>query len=141
MKKIILAICVIATLASCKKSKDDITCEVSVAGISASYKITKVVAYFPSPLPDQDITSSILTSCELAGIYQMKSDKTVVYTETAACGGTGTGTWDVAAGKLSMSAGAVDFVNVTVTGWDCGTLTLSEESGSGVGTRYTFSKQ
>ena len=142
MKKVLLGLIVLASLASCKKSSDDITCDVSVAGIAASYKLTNLTAYFPSPLPDQDQTSS-LSSCDLSGIYQLKSDKTVVYTETGgSCSNSGTGTWDVVAGKLSLSSpGYADLSNVPVTGWDCGTLTLSEDFGSGAGLRYTFTKQ
>ena len=65
MKRILLGICLVAALASCKKDDDDVSCEVSITGIAASYKITKIVNYFPSPLPDQDVTTSFLsTSCE-----------------------------------------------------------------------------
>jgi len=142
MKKIILGVCLIAAFASCKKDDDEVTCEVSITGIAANYKLTKIVTYFPSPLPDQDITTSILTgSCEQNGIYQLKSDKTITYTEAAGCGGDDTGSWDIVSGKISMNAGSVFLTDVTVSGWDCNTLTLSQEAGSGIGTRYTFSKQ
>ena len=142
MKKIILGLSIIAAFASCKKDDDKVSCDVSVAAITANYKITKIVGYFPSPLPDQDITNTVLpTSCEQNGIYQLKSDKTVTYTEAGGCVGNDTGTWDVVSGKVSIDAGSVSLTDMTVTNWDCSTLTLSLEAGAGVGTRYTFSKQ
>jgi len=142
MKKILVGILVLAAGASCKKSHDDvISCDVSVAGIAANYKITKVVAYFPSGLPDQDMTTTYLTDCERSGVYQLKSDKSLVYNEDAACSTTGSGNWDVVNGKLSMSGGGQTFSDVPVTGWDCGTLTLSEDFGSGTGYRFSFTKQ
>lgn len=142
MKKMLLGLCLIAALASCKKDDDEVTCEVSIAGIAASYKITKIVNYFPSPLPDQDITTSMLsTSCEQNGIYQLKTDKTITYTEAAGCGGDGTGSWDIVSGKISIDAGSVFLTDLTVSGWDCNTLTISQDLGAGLGIRYTFSKQ
>jgi len=143
MKKVLLGLIVLGAMASCKKHSDDISCDVSVAGITGSYKLTSVVAYFPSPLPDQDITSTVLNSCDLGAVYQLKSDKSVVYTETGgSCAGSGTGTWDVVSSKLTLSSpGYADLVSASVTGWDCSNLTVTEDGGSGSGIRYTFTKQ
>lgn len=143
MKKVLFGFLILASFAACKKKSDDVTCEVSVAGIAGSYKITNITAYFPSPLPDQDVTSSILSACELSGVYQLKTDSTLTYTESGAgCSSTGTGTWNVVNGKLTISSpGYADFSNLSVTGWDCGTLTVTEELGSGAGYRTSFTKQ
>ena len=141
MKKTLIALFAVAAFASCKKSKDSVTCEVSVAGIAGNYKITKVIAYFPSPLPDQDVTASILDDCDKSGVYQLKSDKTITYTETASCSNDGTGTWDVVSGKLTINSPAQAFTDLPVSGWDCGTLVVTEDIGSGAGYKLYFTKQ
>lgn len=141
MKKTLIALFAVAAFASCKKSKDSVTCEVSVAGIAGNYKITKVIAYFPSPLPDQDITASYLTDCDKSGVYQLKSDKTITYTETASCSNDGTGTWDVVSGKLTINSPGQAFTDLPVSGWDCGTLVVTEDIGSGAGYKLYFTKQ
>src|ERR1700754_3485352 len=90
MKKVLFGLLVLASLASCKKDDETISCDVSVAGIAGSYKITKATVKITS-VPEQDVTSSLFNSCELAGVYQLKADKSVTYTETSACGGSGVG--------------------------------------------------
>ncbi|MEO6253346.1 MAG: hypothetical protein ABIO79_08580 [Ferruginibacter sp.] len=148
MKKIILGIMVLATVASCKKDKNDPSCEKSVAGIAASYKITKVTVK-STGLPETDVTSSVYNACELAGVYQLKTDKSVIYSETLACGGSGIGTWDVlAGGNFSMtfvSGNGTDFPNTAATtsisGWDCNTLVLSEVPTPGQTYNFYFTKQ
>jgi len=148
MKRIILGIMVLATVASCKKDKNDPNCEKSVAGIAASYKITKATVKM-NAFPESDITTTLFDACELNGVYQLKSDKTVIYTETAAgCTGTGVGTWDVVGGNITITfatGGGIDFpysaTTTAISGWDCTTLVLSEEPVAGQVYKYTFTKQ
>jgi hypothetical protein len=143
MKKIILGICVLATIASCKKSSDDVTCEVSVAGITGNYKLTKVVVTLTG-FPDQDVTTTLTDDCQRGGVYQLKADKSVVYTEAGGtCTDNGTGSWDVVNNKFSASSngGSVDFTSLDVVGWDCGTLTVSQDNGSGSATKFSLTKQ
>ncbi|MBK8610403.1 MAG: hypothetical protein IPL84_10815 [Chitinophagaceae bacterium] len=146
MKKLLLGVLLLATIASCKKSDDEISCEVSVAGIAGSYRITKIVLTITA-LPDQDITTTLLDPCGLSGVFQLKADKSVVYTETPACGGDGTGTWDVVSGNINInhSGNGYDFPNAAassaITGWDCSTLTLTESVGGGQSYKYTLTKQ
>ena len=139
---------VLATVASCKKDKNDPSCEKSVAGIAATYKITKVtikVSGFPT---ETDVTSSMFDACELAATYQLKADKTVVYSESAACGGSGTGTWDVLAGGniiWATNGNSIDFPSTAATtaisGWNCTSLVLTEVPTAGQTYTYTFTKQ
>lgn len=148
MKRIILALMVLATVASCKKDKNnDPNCEKTVAGIAASYKITKAVVVLTG-LPEQNVTNSLFGACELGGVYQLKSDKTVVYTETATCAGNGVGNWDVVGGNITItftSGNGSDFPmlagTATVSGWDCSTLTISEVPAAGQTYKFTFTKQ
>ena len=147
MKKILFGLLMVATIASCKKSNETISCDVSVAGIAGSYKITKATVSI-SGLPETDITTTLFDACELNGVYQLKADKTVVYTEIGiACSGSGTGTWDIVSGNIVMSStgGGIDFPNTApstkVAGWDCTTLTLSEVPVAGQTYKYTFTKQ
>jgi hypothetical protein len=146
MKKILFGLLMVATIASCKKS-DKISCDVSVAGIAGSYKITKATVTI-NPLPEQDLTTTLFDACELNAVYQLKADKTVVYTENGlTCSGSGTGTWDIVSGNivLSISGGGIDFPNTApttaVSGWDCTNLTLSEVPVAGQTYKYTFTKQ
>jgi hypothetical protein len=147
MKKILFGLLVVASIASCKKSSDTVSCDVSVAGIAGSYKITKATVAISGFPTETDITSSLFDACELAAVYQLKADKTVIYTETAACGGSGTGTWDIVSGNIVMSTTGNGFdlpstaATTKVAGWDCKTLTLSEVPVSGQTYRYTFTKQ
>lgn len=147
MKKILFSLLVVASLASCKKDDEKISCDVSVAGIAGNYKITKATVKITS-VPETEVTSSLFTSCELAGIYQLKADKTVVYTETAACGGSGAGTWDIVSGNITItntSGNGTDFpltsATTKVAGWDCTTLTLTEDPAAGQTYKYTLTKQ
>jgi hypothetical protein len=146
MKRIILALIVLASVASCKKDKNDPNCEKSVAGIAATYKLTKVTVKMTG-FPEQDVTSSI-DACELAATYMLKADKTVIYTESAACGGSGTGTWDVLAGAnitITTNGSSTDFPNsaptTAIAGWDCNSLVLTEVPTAGQTYTYTFTKQ
>lgn len=143
MNKIILAFCLLATFASCKKDDDnDPNCERTIAGIAASYKLTKVVVTLTG-IPDQDVTTSITTDCQRNGVYQLKSDKTVTYTESGTCSDNGTGTWDIVSGKFTAGSdgGSFDFNDLDIAAWDCSTLTLSQDNGSGSSTKYYLSKQ
>ena len=148
MKRIFLALMVLATVASCKKDKNDPSCEKSVAGIAASYKITKATVAMTG-FPETDVTSSVFDACDLNGVYQLKTDKTVIYTETAVgCTGSGIGTWDVVAGNITITfttGTGTEFPNSATTteisGWDCNTLVLSEVPTAGQTFKYTFTKQ
>ncbi len=141
MKKIILGLIVLASIASCKKSKDAPVCETSVAGIAGNYKITKAIVSVAG-FPDTDVTSTWLDDCQKNGVYQLKADKTVVYTETGTCSGSGTGSWDVVSGKISLSTSgdSYDLASKTISGWDCSTLVVSDDLG-GATYKISFSKQ
>jgi hypothetical protein len=148
MKKVLFGLLMVATIASCKKNKDTISCDVSVAGIAGSYKITKAsvaISGFPT---ETDLTSTLFDVCDLGGVYQLKADKTVVYTEAGgACTANGTGTWDIVSGNIvmSVSGGGFDLPSTAATtkvaGWDCTTLTLTEVPTAGQTYKYTFTKQ
>ena len=147
MKKIILALVVLASVASCKKDKNNSNCEKSVAGIAGTYKITKATVKMTG-FPETDVTTSMFDACELAATYQLKADKTVIYTESAACGGSGTGTWDVLAGAnitIATSGNGMDFpssaATTSISGWDCNKLVLSEVPTAGQTYNFTLTKQ
>jgi hypothetical protein len=141
MKKIsILALGVVALMASCKKSDSNPSCEVSVAGIAGNYKISKVELVAAGI--SSDITSQSLDACQRDDIYQLKSDKTVVYQDAGTtCGSAGTGTWNVVNGKLTIShtgtGNEIDGASVTN---NCSSLIADESAGSGT-IRTTFVKQ
>jgi hypothetical protein len=140
MKKILLGMMVLGALASCKKDKASSSCETTVAGVANSFKLTKHSAEVASI--SQDIP---LSTCELAGVYVLKADKTATYTET----GTGcdtsveTGTWDVVNGKVTIGVGPFILDNMSTITWDCSNLTLGlSQSVGGITTtdKYNFVK-
>ena len=149
MKKVLFGLLMVATIASCKKNDETVSCDVSVAGIAGSYKITKAsvaISGFPT---ETDLTTTLFDACELGGVYQFKADKTVVYTETGgACSSSGAGTWDIVSGNITVvfnTGGGFELPNTAtstkVAGWDCTTLTLTEVPAAGQTYKYTFTKQ
>lgn len=142
MKRLIIPMIVLMAFSSCKKDKDEVTCEASVSGIAGNYKVTKVVISV-SGFPDTDVTSSTLSSCNSGGIYQLKADKTAAYTESTACANNDSGKWDVASNNLSIDFEPISGVTLdgsAISGWDCSTLVLSKNAGSGT-FKYTLTKQ
>lgn len=143
MKKFtILAIGAVALLASCKKDDKPASCEVSVAGITGNYKISKIEIVVSGLA--QDATNIYLEACERDDIYQLKADKTVVYQDagtTCSPSGAGAGTWDVVSGKLNIahSGNGWEFDNAPVVN-NCSNL-VSEQSLGGSTLRITLTKQ
>ena len=140
MKKVLFGLLVLGAMASCKKDKNN-SCESTVAGIAGSYKITKITAVIPN-FPDQDVTTTFATDCERNGVYQLKSDKTVTYTESGSCSDSGTGTWDIVDNKMTVTTdgGSLDYSSTPITSWDCTTFVLSQDGG-GVTYKVYFTKQ
>jgi len=146
MKKFILpAFAFVLALSSCKKD-DPASCEQTVAGIAASYKVTKVEQITAGI--SQDITTTVLSTCQRNAVIQLKSDKTFTYTESGTgCTDSGAGTWDVVSGKLTLTnttGGGADIDNATINSWNCSTLVVSEDVTAGGVTfsyRSTLTKQ
>ena len=145
MKKIILSALILGSLVvSCKKDDPVPTCEKTVAGISANYKITKVEIVSTSG--NSDITSTYLDACKKDGLYQLKSNNSFIYTEAgSSCTGSGTGSWNVAADKITIiGSGGLQFSNSPITSFDCTTLTVTQDidlAGTPVNGKFTFVKQ
>ena len=142
MKKIIFSVLLSSALFACKKDKGP-ACETTVAGISANYKITKIEIVSGSG--STDVSSTFLDDCTRSGLYQLKADKSAIYTEAgSSCTGSGTGSWDVSNNNISISVGGFDFSNAPIKSWDCNTLTVTDDfSSSGITAsyRFTFVKQ
>jgi hypothetical protein len=145
MKKIILSVIIAGALfTSCKKDNPAPSCEISNAGLTANYKITKVEIVSTSG--NSDVTSTFLDACKKDGLYQLKSNGTFAYTEAgSSCSGSGNGSWSVAGNAISITGtGGLQFANAPVTGWDCTTLTVSQTInlvGTPVNGKFTFVKQ
>lgn len=144
MKKILLGMLVLGAMASCKKDKND-SCDANVTSIAGNYKITKVEADNPSPLPDTDITDASLSACEKSAVFALKADKTFTYDETGTgCVDDANGTWDIVDTKLTLnfaSGSDLEFSATPITSYDCTTFVVSEDQGSGYTFRYFFTKQ
>ena len=143
MKKLFFSVLVVSALFTNCKKKDDAatTCDATVAGIAANYKITKKV--FVTTGGSIDVTTTQFDACQLAGVYQLKSDKTIIYTETgASCTGSNTGTWDVVSGKITLSGGSLDLTGTANSvANNCSNIVITEDLGSGSSEVYTLTKQ
>ena len=144
MKQIILSAIFISTLfISCKKDKSP-SCIVSVAGIAANYKITRVEVVSSSG--NSDVTSAFLDDCKKDGLYQLKNNNSFIYTEAgSSCTGSGNGSWNIISNKITIAgAGGFQFTDAQVESWDCTTLTVTQNislGGADVNGRFTFVKQ
>jgi hypothetical protein len=132
IKTFLLSILAILSLASCKKnaSPENITktCEKYTAGIAGKYKLIKVelVSYWTGAA--QDVTSRT-ASCQLSGIFELRTDGTASYAEPAGCNGSGTGIWSVP-GEVTLytsftSGNGVYISGTSITSWDCTNLVLT----------------
>ena len=148
MKRIILSLIVVSSVfISCKKDKAPATCEKTVAGIAANYKISKIEIVSTSG--NTDITNTILDACKKDAIYQLKANNSFIYTEIeSSCSGSSTGSWNVANNAISISSGtgsgAISFTSAPITGWDCSTLTVTQDIlfvGTASNAKFTFVKQ
>jgi hypothetical protein len=147
MKKIAFILTAgILVFTACKKKTEDVvaptTCELTAAGITGSYKATKVelstgVGGFI------DVTTSILDACERDDTYNFNANGVFVYTDAGtvcSSSGSGTGTWSVTSGKLTFAApglNGVDITGATLSDNKCTSFVATEASG---GYRVTFTK-
>ena len=148
MKKIAFILMAgIVVFCACKKKTEDVpaaptTCELSTAGITGSYKNTKV-EYTTGAGGYVDVTSGTLDACERDDIYNFNANGVLVYTDAGtACptNGTGTGTWSVTAGKITFTFpgnSGFDLSGATLSDNKC-TSFIATESSSGY--RLTFTK-
>lgn len=132
------AIAASALLFACKKNDKETTCEKTVAAIAGNYKVTKIT------LAGQDITNQYFSeACLKDDVYELKADKSVVYTDAGtvcASSSSGTGTWDVVSGRLTVThSGDGDDFDGNVTN-KCNGIEISESFG-GQSLVFTLTKQ
>lgn len=147
MKNIIVFLLLNVSLLSCKKnytttvSAVTTVCENTVPAIAGIYKLTKfeVVAYATGQ--SQDVTAT-LTSCELSGVYNFRTDNTASYTEMAGCTGNGSGTWSLTEGGILFTSFGNRISNTSIVSWDCIHLVLITHFPSVISNnRYTLTRQ
>jgi hypothetical protein len=137
-KTLFIALLSLLVICSCSKSGSSSSCEKTVAGIAGTYKIVKIELGTSGTFID--ITSSALSACEADDRFQLKADKTVVYTDAGTVcspAGDDTGTWDVVGNTLTLSAGSVDLTGATIDSYDCSKLVASFTDNS-TGTTLTY---
>jgi Lipocalin-like domain len=143
MKKIAFILMAgIVVFSACKKKKDDVpaTCELTAAGITGSYKATKIEVNAGTGY--LDFTNNLLEACEKDDTYNFNANGAFTYSDAGtACSpnGSGTGTWSVAAGKLTLSASGTgyDFSGAALSDNKCTSFVVTDAS---QGVRVTFTK-
>ena len=124
-------------LFSCKKDKNDTPqCEISMAGLSGSYKLT-ALQYKPDPAAQAQDFLAMMDDCEKDDILVLKSDGTYDYNDLGTvCDPTTEehGTWLVN-GKTLISDGRL---NGTVASYDCKTLVYYIPNALKPGDKLTF---
>jgi Lipocalin-like domain len=147
MKKIAFILTAgILVFTACKKKTEDVvaptTCELTTAGITGSYKATKI-EYTTGGGGYIDVTSGVLDACERDDTYNFNANGVFVYTDagtTCSPNGSGTGTWSVTSGKLtcaSASISGIDLSSATLSDNKCTSFIATETSS---GYRVTFTK-
>jgi hypothetical protein len=146
MKKIAFVLMAgIVVFSACKKKTEDVvvaptTCELTAAGITGSFKLTKVE--FITQTGFLDVTSSSIDPCERDDTYNFNANGAFVYTDAGtACSpnGSGTGTWSVSAGKITLlaSGSGFDFSGATLSDNKCTSFVVTDGANA---VRYTFTK-
>jgi Lipocalin-like domain len=146
MKKVLLVASIGLLLFTACKKKDDAaptTCELTTAGITGTYKLTKVELNTGAGF--SDVTNVFLDACEKDDLYNFNAAGVFILTDAGvACSpsGTSTGTWSVTSSKLTFSSpglNGVDLTNATLSDNNCKSF-IATESAGGFTTRATFTK-
>jgi hypothetical protein len=130
MKKLFILVSVFLFLSTaCKKSSSSgTTCDKTVAGIAGDYGVTKIQSSLLG-----DITNTVLPDpCDRDDKVQLKADKTVNLVDAGTVcspANTGSGSWDVVSGKITISAPflPIAITNATITSYDCHTLVITAD--------------
>lgn len=147
MKNFHLGTLVVLTLAGlltggCKKETNEPqVVTYSVADLAGSYMLTSI-KYRAHDTPEEDITDTYFTTCELDNVYELKTDMTFSYVDAGTvCDPEGSynNTWQLDGALLSF-----DFYNMTIQKFDGknleGILTETQNGHTHTYT-YTFEKQ
>lgn len=140
-KTLLIALSSFFVICSCSKSGSSATCEKTVAGIAGTYKITLAETSIAGTYVD---VTSLIPACKLDDNFQLKSDKSVIYTDagtSCAPSGSTTGTWDVAGTTISLNIPGfpLPVTSATIVSYNCTTLVATFNS-SGTDYRITITK-
>ena len=120
---------------SCKK--DDKNCDVTVANISGTYKILKVMYKLNAGTPETDYTSTIFESCHLDDLHVLNANGTYSYQLAGVdCAPPETpysDTW-----SLSGSTITIEGESATISSFDCSTLNIVFADYNVAGDKATF---
>ena len=143
MKKLILAITVITlAVASCKKKNDDDKqCEVTVASLSGTYRLTAIKYKVSANTSEQDVTDDFLEACQRDDNYVLSANGVVEYEDAGTVCNPDesyTSTWSVSGNTI-----VIDGDGGTVESFNCTTLRVYTEGEIIAGDKVTlvFTKQ
>ncbi len=125
LKTSITTLLLITFFFSCKKNNTG-ACEETMSSIAGRYKISKFELVSYNTGQSQDVTST-LTACQLSGVFNLRADGTVSYTESADCKNNGSGTWSVSDHTISASFDSGNNVLIEashIVSWDCTSLVV-----------------
>ena len=141
MKKIMLSICVIGLLASCKKDDDDDrVCDFSQSNFVGTYKVTSVAYKADSSTPEEDEFST-WDACEKDDLIIFNSNNTITYQDVGTIctpNGNDVGIWSYVNSNTVNING--DITTVTSFNCDGGIFTIAGTD-PGEYTRITLDRQ
>lgn len=124
--------CLSLIISSCKKTNaGGGSCTTSVANLAGTYSFVKIEATLVGSNTFGDVTSTVLTPCQLDDKIVLNADGSAVYQDAGTvCSppGDGTGNWILSGNVISSSVGPG--INGTISSFDCTNLVLVDTSGS-----------
>jgi hypothetical protein len=142
---LVSALCLLL-LTSCKKDKNDSSCDKTMSAIAGTYMVVKLEVGLSGSF--QDITDQ-LDDCEKDDKLILNANGVTDYQDVGSVcspSGSDTGTWNInSSGKMTIDdngSGSTDIQSADITSFDCSTLVLTgtDPSVPGVEFRLTIKK-
>lgn len=135
MKKICLFLIVAPILfLSCKKNNDNPTCDLTVANLAGTYKLTSI-RYKPAGGTESEVIG-ILPACKLDDLTTLKTDGNFTYQDAGVvCSPNGSypGNWSLSGNTINLEG-----VPGTIEGFNCTTLVFFTMNLPNPGDKYTY---
>ena len=139
----LLLIFSLAFFAGCGSDDNSITteCTADVPTLTGTYKISKVEQVTNNVKTDVTGVFNTMDPCKAQGVYELKADGTVKYTDPENCDEDNTGVWTVKNGVVTFSYPSRNISYVSPVGDKCRTISIPIENGGTTSLIITIRKQ